>query len=62
MLPVSTPPHAIVFGTGRIRLSQMARYGIVLNLLGSLMIVVATYLLLAPQLGIGDAEPPEWAR
>jgi sodium-dependent dicarboxylate transporter 2/3/5 len=62
MLPVSTPPHAIVFGTGRIRLAQMMRYGFVLNLLGSLMILAATYFLLAPQLGIGESEAPAWAR
>lgn len=61
MLPVSTPPHAIVFGTGRIRLSQMMRYGVALNLLGSVMIVAATYWLLVPQLGISTTQTPAWA-
>ncbi len=61
MLPVSTPPHAIVFGTGRIRLSQMMRYGLVLNLMGSALIVLATYWLLMPQLGIRSGTVPEWA-
>lgn len=60
MLPVSTPPHAIVFGTGRIRLSQMMRYGFVLNLAGSVLIVLATYWLLMPQLGIHPGELPAW--
>ena len=60
MLPVSTPPHAIVFGTGRIRLSQMMRYGLVLNLAGSVLIVLATYWLLIPQLGIRSGELPTW--
>jgi sodium-dependent dicarboxylate transporter 2/3/5 len=62
MLPVSTPPHAIVFGTGRIRLSQMTRYGLVLNLVGSVMIVVSTYWLLVPQTGIAIGIVPEWAK
>ena len=33
MLPVATPPNAIVFGTGQIRQSEMVRVGIWLNLL-----------------------------
>jgi sodium-dependent dicarboxylate transporter 2/3/5 len=62
MLPVSTPPHAIVFGSGRIRLSQMTRCGLGLNFAGALLIVAATYLLLTPQLGIRLGEVPDWAR
>lgn len=33
MLPVATPPNAIVFGTGHIRQSEMVRVGMVLNIL-----------------------------
>jgi sodium-dependent dicarboxylate transporter 2/3/5 len=61
MLPVSTPPHTIVFGTGRIRLSQMMRYGVVLNVVSSAMIVLATYWLLVPQTGIALDQAPVWA-
>jgi solute carrier family 13 (sodium-dependent dicarboxylate transporter), member 2/3/5 len=32
MLPVATPPNAIVFGSGYVRIGHMARAGIVLNL------------------------------
>lgn len=32
MLPVATPPNAIVFGTGRIKQSEMIRVGFILNL------------------------------
>lgn len=52
MLPIGTPPNAIVFGTGRIRLSQMAGYGLILNLLGVVLATVATLWLMVPQLGI----------
>ena len=31
MLPVATPPNAIVYGTGQIRQSDMVRAGAVLN-------------------------------
>ena len=33
MLPVATPPNAIVFGSGRIEMGQMMRAGAVLNVL-----------------------------
>ncbi len=32
MLPVATPPNAIVFGTGRVRQREMMRAGLALNL------------------------------
>jgi sodium-dependent dicarboxylate transporter 2/3/5 len=38
MLPVATPPNAIVFGSGRLRISEMARVGIVLNIIGAIII------------------------
>lgn len=34
MMPVGTPPNAIVFGTGMVRMPQMIRAGFVLNLAG----------------------------
>lgn len=52
MLPIGTPPNAIVFGTGRIRMSQMAGYGMILNVLGVILAVAAVYGLMIPQLGI----------
>ena len=61
MLPVSTPPHAIVFSTGRIRLGQMARYGVVLNVVGAILILAASMWLLEPQLGIEGGKLPAWA-
>ncbi|MAJ38244.1 MAG: anion transporter, partial [Flavobacteriaceae bacterium] len=33
MLPMATPPNAIVFASGYIKVSQMARIGILLNLI-----------------------------
>ena len=52
MLPIGTPPNAIVFGTGRIKMSQMAGYGLILNVLGVVLAVAAVYGLMIPQLGI----------
>lgn len=41
MLPVATPPNAIVFGSERITVPQMARSGLVLNLTGVLLTTLA---------------------
>jgi len=40
MLPVATPPNAIIFGTGRIKIHEMARTGIFLNLIGVALISI----------------------
>jgi sodium-dependent dicarboxylate transporter 2/3/5 len=38
MLPISTPPNAIIFSSGQITVSQMAKVGFVLNLIGVLIV------------------------
>jgi sodium-dependent dicarboxylate transporter 2/3/5 len=38
MLPVATAPNAIVFGSGRVSIREMARAGFVLNLIGAVVI------------------------
>jgi sodium-dependent dicarboxylate transporter 2/3/5 len=39
MLPVSTPPNAIVYGSGCVPLIKMMKYGLLLDLIGFLVIV-----------------------
>lgn len=46
MLPVSTPPNAIVFGTGCVPLLKMVKHGIVLDLVGIAAIILAVHWLL----------------
>jgi sodium-dependent dicarboxylate transporter 2/3/5 len=62
MLPIGTPPNAIVFGTGKVSAAQMAKYGLVMNLVGVVLTVLATLYLLAPQQGIDFGTMPDWAR
>ncbi len=40
MLPVSTPPNAIIFSSGRITVNQMVRVGFILNVVGVLIITL----------------------
>ncbi|MGC6430112.1 MAG: SLC13 family permease [Jejuia sp.] len=39
MLPMATPPNAIVFASGYIKVHQMARVGIIINIIAVLLIV-----------------------
>ena len=62
MMPVATPPNAIVFGSDRITVKEMARTGIFLNLIG--VVVIAT-VVFTVGLAIFDIDPsvvPEWAK
>jgi sodium-dependent dicarboxylate transporter 2/3/5 len=62
MLPVATPPNAIVFGTERLKVSDMARSGVVLNLIGVILVTTAIYVLGSTVLGIDLAAMPDWAK
>ncbi|MFI0471986.1 SLC13 family permease [Halomonas sp. HMF6819] len=46
MLPVGTPPNAIIFATGKITIAEMVRNGFWLNIIALILIVAATYFLL----------------
>ena len=43
MLPVATPPNAIVFGTGEVKQSEMVRVGFILNIVCVLVIATIGY-------------------
>ena len=47
MMPISTPPNAIVYSSGYVPIGQMMRYGILLDVIGFIVIVVVV-LTLAP--------------
>lgn len=48
MLPVATPPNAIVFGSGYITIPQMAKAGFVMDILGIILITIISYLIIIP--------------
>lgn len=61
MLPVATPPNAIIFGTNRIKISEMARTGVWLNVIGAILITISIYLIGKTVFGIDISQFPEWA-
>ncbi|MDP8940582.1 MAG: anion permease, partial [Actinomycetota bacterium] len=52
MIPVATPPNAIVFGSGHITIVQMVRAGVWLNIIGAVLIFVTAFTLANWILGI----------
>jgi sodium-dependent dicarboxylate transporter 2/3/5 len=51
MLPVATPPNAIIYGSGMIRLTQMMIIGFWLNVAGIIIIWLSISFLI-PSLGL----------
>ena len=61
MLPVATPPNAIIYGSGFIRGSQMARAGIWLNLLFAAVLPLLVFALVFVVFGARPGVVPAWA-
>ncbi|MBR78348.1 MAG: anion transporter [Woeseiaceae bacterium] len=51
MLPVATPPNAIVFGSGLLRIPRMIRAGIALNIIGIIIVTTLSITLVPYILG-----------
>jgi sodium-dependent dicarboxylate transporter 2/3/5 len=46
MLPVATPPNAVVFGSNYLKISDMVRVGIVMNIISIIIVFVMVYFVL----------------
>jgi sodium-dependent dicarboxylate transporter 2/3/5 len=62
MLPVATPPNAIVFASGYVTIPQMVKSGFGLNLIGIVLVTVLTYALVVPVFDVVLNELPAWAQ
>lgn len=61
MLPVATPPNAIIFGTNRIQVMDMVKTGILLNIAGVIIATLVMYFWGTVVFGIDVSVFPEWA-
>ena len=61
MMPVATPPNAIVFASGHLKIADMIKTGIIINLLAILMITLVTYFWGMQIFSIDANVIPEWA-
>ncbi|MGK0316071.1 MAG: sodium-dependent dicarboxylate transporter 2/3/5, partial [Saprospiraceae bacterium] len=52
MLPVATPPNAVVFGSGYLKISDMVKTGIWLNIISIILVVLVVYFLMPLVWGI----------
>ena len=52
MLPVATPPNAVAYGSGYIKIGDMAKTGLWLNLGGIVLITLAVYFIGVPVFGL----------
>ncbi len=62
MLPVATPPNAIIFGTKKVTILQMAKTGFILNLIGVIVITLVTYFWGMNVFNIDAGQIPFWAK
>lgn len=62
MMPVATPPNAVVFGSERIRIIEMARTGLLLNFVAIGFTLLMVYLLFPYVTGTPMGKFPAWAK
>jgi sodium-dependent dicarboxylate transporter 2/3/5 len=58
MLPVATPPNAIIFGSGYLRIPDRARIGFFLNIIGAIIVTLIVYFLVIPIFHINSLPLP----
>lgn len=61
MLPIATPPNAIVFGTGKLKMFQMIKTGIIIDIFATIVIVFMTIIWGTIIFDIDPMVFPEWA-
>lgn len=52
MMPVATPPNAIAYGSGYVKIGEMIRGGVWLNTIALVLITIVVYLIAIPVFGI----------
>jgi sodium-dependent dicarboxylate transporter 2/3/5 len=61
MLPMATPPNAVVFASGYIKIIDMVKAGILMNIISIMFIILFSYSLISYVFDIEPNTIPEWA-
>ncbi|UAM99444.1 SLC13 family permease [Polaribacter litorisediminis] len=61
MLPIATPPNAIVFGTGKLKMFQMIKTGVIIDIFATIIIVIMTIVWGTVIFDIDPTVFPDWA-
>jgi sodium-dependent dicarboxylate transporter 2/3/5 len=61
MLPIATPPNAIVFGTGKLKMIQLIKTGLIIDIIAAIVIVFMTIVWGTVIFDIDPAVFPDWA-
>ena len=61
MLPIATPPNAVVFGSGKLKISNMIRAGLPLNILSVFIVTAVCQIILNQVFEFNLMILPEWA-
>lgn len=62
MMPVATPPNAIVFASGRLHIRDMIKTGLIINLIAIVLITLHTWFIGTVAFDIDMTTMPAWAR
>ena len=61
MLPIATPPNAVIFGSGKVKINDMIKAGLLLNIISIFVVTVLSLIILSQIFNYNLMVLPDWA-